>query len=80
MIVILMRYTQYKNLDTSKRTDLSAYSDQASISSSASEAMSWAVEEGLICGKGNGNLDPSGLATRAEVAAVVSQFATLFPG
>lgn len=35
--------------------------------------MSWAVGIGLINGKGNGNLDPTGTATRAEIAAILQR-------
>ena len=37
------------------------------------EAMQWAVGSGLIRGKGNNLLDPTGPATRAEVAAILER-------
>jgi hypothetical protein len=39
--------------------------------------MAWAVENGLISGMGDGSLDPQGLATRAQVATIMSQFVAL---
>lgn len=58
------------------RADLSAYTDQPSAW--AQSAMQWAVAEKLITGKGNGVLDPTGQATRAEIAAIVMRFVTAF--
>ena len=43
----------------------------------AVEAVAWAVENGLISGMGDGSLDPQGLATRAQVATIMSQFVAL---
>lgn len=42
--------------------------DGDKISDYAREAMAWAVEQGVISGRGNGVLAPQGTATRAEVA------------
>ena len=51
-----------------------AFSDAQSVSGYAQEAMRWAVEQGLLCGYGNGLLAPKDSATRAEVAAVLKQY------
>ncbi|MDY3992674.1 MAG: S-layer homology domain-containing protein [Evtepia sp.] len=74
MAAILYRYAQYKNYDVSGSADLSAFTDATSISDYAVSALQWAVEAGLINGKGNGILDPKGSATRAEVSAILSRF------
>ena len=55
------------------RADLSGFTDAGSISGWAVEAMHWAVAEGVITGKSGGMLDPSGPATRAEVAAMLER-------
>ena len=47
------------------------FSDYGAISDWALEAMDWAVNAGLLSGKGNGVLDPAGTATRAEVAQIL---------
>ncbi len=49
--------------------------DQAS--GYAREALLWAVETGIIKGKGNNVLDPLGLATRAEVAQILRNFMSI---
>ncbi|MFQ7450185.1 MAG: S-layer homology domain-containing protein [Flavonifractor plautii] len=50
------------------------FSDSASISDWAQEAMAWAVNAQVLSGKGNGVLDPQGTATRAEVAQMLMNF------
>lgn len=41
----------------------------------AEDAVKWAVEQGILTGKGNAILDPQGKATRAETAAMLQRFA-----
>ena len=50
------------------------YSDADSISSWASDAMVWAVQEGLIAGMDEDTLNPQGTATRTQVAAIFQRF------
>lgn len=50
------------------------YSDADSISSWAKDAMTWAVQEGLIAGMDNDTLNPQGTATRTQVAAILQRF------
>lgn len=57
--------------------NLSSFSDAYDTSDWAAQAMAWAVENGLISGMGDGSLDPQGLATRAQVATIMSQFVAL---
>ena len=52
---------------------LSDFSDTASVSSYAVNAMQWAVENGIVNGS-NGKLNPQNNATRAEVAAILMRF------
>ena len=54
--------------------DLSSYSDSHSISDWAQTAMAWAVEQGLIQGPGNNLLTPGALATREQVATILTRF------
>ena len=73
MAVFLMRYAEHLGLDVSKRADLAEFPDGAETSTWASQAMSWAVAEGLFSGR-DGQLDPTEGATRAEASAVVMRF------
>ena len=64
----------YRYSDASKTDDtLSGFADASSVSDWAFDAMVWAVENGLINGV-NGNLNPQGTASRAEVAAMFTRF------
>ena len=58
---------------------MTGFVDADQISSYAEDAMLWATKAGIIGGKGNGQLDPKGYATRAEVAAMLMRYCnTLF--
>lgn len=53
-------------------TDLSSFSDSGYVSGYATDALSWAVESGVVTGKDDGaKLDPQGVCTRAEAAAML---------
>ncbi len=52
----------------------SKYSDVKSIASWATESMLWAVENGIISGTSDTTLDPTGNATRMQVAQMLCQF------
>ena len=70
---ILYRYARLCDRDLSPAASLTAFADHASVSGYAREALSWAVGSGLIGGS-NGRLNPSGTATRAEIAAILHRF------
>ena len=71
---IMKRYAEYKDIDTSETGDLSGFADAETISEWAVESVSWAVGYGLISGKNDGIIDPKGLTTRAEAAAMLQRF------
>ena len=50
------------------------FADSQSVSSYAVEAMTWAVNQGIIGGTVRGTLDPQGTATRAQVAAMLMRY------
>ena len=52
---------------------LDGFSDAASVSAYAVNAMHWAVANGIVNGS-NGKLNPQDNATRAEVAAILMRF------
>ena len=76
---ILMRYADYKGDSISSITELDAslFDDYNTVSGYAKEAVDWAVKCGLISGKGDNKLDPKGVATRAETAAILHRFLEL---
>ena len=69
-VAILYRYAAYKGLQTTASASLSAFADAASVSGWAVDAVHWAVGSGRMNGK-NGRIDPAGLTTRAEAAALL---------
>ena len=50
------------------------FSDAGKIGAHARDAMCWAVENGVMSGRGGGVLDPKGLATRAQAAQMLKNF------
>jgi hypothetical protein len=75
---ILYRYAQHKDYIWADRGDLTAYVDGASVSSWAKDAVAWAVGQGILSGKSGNRLDPTGTATRAEVAQILTNFCQRF--
>ena len=74
---MLYRYAKYLGMDTSVSSDLSKFSDKASVSAFAQEAMQWAVGNGIIAGTSSGTLNPSGYATRVQVAVMLQRMVAL---
>jgi hypothetical protein len=72
--VILYRYGKLKGYNMTSSGNIGAFTDNNEVSNYALDPMKWAVGEGLINGKNNEKLDPSGEATRAEVAAILMRF------
>ena len=72
---ILYRYTRYRGLDVSagETADLSGYADVRAISDYALPAMRWACGAGILQGS-NGKLQPSGLAARSQLAAMLHRY------
>jgi len=69
LVTMLYRYAGSPKANGS----LDSFSDAASVSSYAVNAMQWAVENGIVNGF-NGKLNPQDNATRAEVAAILMRF------
>ena len=77
MAAILYRYAKLKGQDMSVKGGLSQYPDGDSVSAYAEEAMTWAVENGLVSGSlvaGQIYLQPQNSATRAQVAAILMRY------
>lgn len=70
---ILYRYAKYMGYSTTG-SSLTGYYDANSVSSWARDAMGWAVRNGIITGSGNSRLNPTGTASRAEVAQMFMSF------
>ena len=69
LVTMMYRYAGSPKADGK----LDSFSDSASVSSYAADAMQWAVANGIVNGS-NGKLNPQNNATRAEVAAILMRF------
>ena len=68
--VILYNYAKFTNCDLTVRAGLlEQFPDGNKVSNYAKYPMEWAITHGIINGSG-GKLDPSGTATRAQVAQI----------
>lgn len=75
LAAILYRYAVYKGYDvTQGGMAVREFSDYESISDYARGSVAWAVNTGILSGKGENILDPKGVATRAEVASMLMRF------
>ena len=67
------RYAEAKGYDVSASADLSGYPDAGQVQDYAQPAMAWAVAEGIVEGM-DGNLNPAGNASRAQIATILMRF------
>ena len=73
---ILYRYAQSKGIDVSvgEDTNILSYADALQASEYAIPALQWAVGAGVLNGKSDNLLAPTGTATRAEIAAIMQRW------
>lgn len=72
---MLYNFAKYTGKNTDKdSTVLNQFADRSSIASYAVDAMAWAVTQGIISGTSSSTISPSGLATRAQAAAMLMRF------
>ncbi len=69
LVIMLWRYVE----EPVASVELT-FSDASQISSFARPAICWAVENGILNGKGGNILDPKGFATRAEIAQMLKNY------
>ncbi len=79
LVVMLYRFAGYKGISAEAPDALSKFPDSGKVSSWALEPLCWAVSSGIVGGRSDGTLDPSGNATRAEVSAMLERFTVLLP-
>ena len=73
LAAMLYRYAQYKGYDLTAGGDLSGFADAGAVSGWAETSLAWAVGQGLIQGSAN-QIDPTGSAIRAQLAAILMRF------
>lgn len=75
LALMLYRYAQTRGAGGIENgTEILRFADTGDVSDWAKEAMTWAVDKGIVVGKGGDILDPQGGATRAETATVLMRF------
>jgi hypothetical protein len=74
LVTMLFNYANKSGIDTSARADVSGMENADAVSSWATEAVQWAVAEGILKGVDNTDLAPQGLATRAQAAAFMQRY------
>ena len=77
-VAMLYRYARAQGMDTTQGgMAVREFNDYDSISSWAGQSMTWAVNAGILSGRGNNTLAPTAGATRAEMAVMLQQFVGL---
>ena len=74
LAMFLYTYSDKKAYDISGRADLSVFIDLDRVHSWARDAVSWAVNYGLISGTSATTLAPRASATRAELALIIKNY------
>lgn len=73
MAVMLCRYAEISG-ETIDGAQTLTFADADAVSDWAVSSIGWAVEKGYLTGKPGNQLDPQGLATRAEATVVINRF------
>ena len=76
---MLYRYAKYMGQGITASGNLSAFRDADQISEYAKVPMRWAVGMHILNGKENATLDPTGTATRAEIAQILLNLSKAIP-
>ncbi len=76
LAVMLYGYAKHKGMDVSvgENTNILSFTDSFFISEYAIPAIQWACGSGIMSGRDNGELDPTGGTTRAEAASILIRF------
>jgi len=76
LVTILYNYAKTNEYDVSvgEDTNILSYKDFEKTSEYAISALQWAVGAGIMSGNDEGELNPKGYATRAEVASMLHRF------
>lgn len=74
LVTMLMRYADYKGMDTGRAADITVFNDCGQISSWAVSPVKRAYAECLINGRTEYSFEPGGSAKRAELAVILYRF------
>ena len=73
MVAMLWRYAGEPEADEAALKD---FTDAATVSKYAKEAMAWAIETGLVSGMTKTTIAPKGTANRAQIATILMRYAS----
>lgn len=76
LVVFFYKFATYLKYNTAYSKEISSFPDSYEAHEWALPGLKYAYALGLITGRANGELDPRGAATRAEMAAIVKRFRT----
>lgn len=74
LAMFFFTYSEKKGYNVSGRSDISGFADYDRVHSWAQDALSWAVNEGLIAGTSDTTVSPRDSATRATVALIIKNY------
>ncbi len=74
LVTMLYRYAKASGEDVSVKADLTKFRGDSKISEFALDAFKWAVAKGIVNGDAYGNLNPHGVATRGELAKILTTY------
>lgn len=73
-VAMLYRFAKSENGNLENNGSLQQFTDEDTVSDWAKEAMTWAVDAGIINGLSDKTLNPSGITTRAQAAVMLQRF------
>ncbi len=75
-VTMIYRYELYKAGGTMAKTEdqLGGFTDKASVSDWAVDALNWCVSKGVINGHDNRTIDPQGFTNRAQLAQILYNY------
>ncbi len=78
LVAVLYNYSKFKGHDTKIISSPYTFADLNDISVYAKDAMSWAVEQGIVKGTNFNKIKPQESVTRAQLAAIISRYVQKF--
>ena len=74
LVALLFRFAEDLGYANDRRADLSVYPDASAVAAYAVEPMQWSVANDVVGGTTQGTLNPTGTATRAQLAVILYRF------
>lgn len=72
-ITIIYRYSKLNNIDFSKNKNIINFNDENEISDWAKPSINWAIENNIIVGDNENNLNPKSNIKNSEIISIISR-------